>query len=661
MKLSIRSKLILYTFCIAFLVGGGISLYSIYLGRERALNTFEQNSRDITGLLAETIFNDLYFSNLQSLRLRLKSARINPDVKYTIVTDSEGFIIADGTDKNLRQDEQLIDDFSKRGLRAKGWITDFQNDFLRVGGQVLAPDGEGRGYLEVGFGLQATRQVFKHELRSAVLITGIGLLAGGLLAVLLAANFTRPIHSIVKASREIGDGHFETRLSINRRDELGTLSESINEMATALQRRQTEIQTLREIEQAITSTLELKSVLHVLLERITLLIPSSAATIWLVNRETRLPERMACWNFDEKEWKERQFVRVPPPIQSVLEGKAPVFVRNIQSEVRGFDSGFLRKHGLNSYLGLPLTAKGEVLGVLSIYTKSKDSFADEEIKFFSTLSNQAAIAIHNSRLYEQTKRQAVELEQTNKLQADFTAMIAHDLRSPLQTTIGAVSMMEDGLFGQINEEQKKWLRKIDDTSHKLIDLVSDFLDVSKIEAGEIALVKEEIDLKNIIDETLESYLPRSRSKGISLRNSTDRDLPNIHADPRRLEQVLSNLLSNAIKFTSENGIIEVAAYQEKDSVRIDVKDTGVGIPEDEIDSLFSKYQQTTSGKTSGHKGTGLGLVICKMIVEVHGGKIWVASQEGKGSTVSFSLPVNGPSKENGANYKVDRRDPDARI
>ena len=133
------------------------------------MRNFEQNSRDITGLLAETIFDDLYFSNLQALRLRLKGARINPDVDYTVVTDPEGSIIADGTDKNLRKDEKLIDDFSKRALRAKGWISEPQKNLLRMGGPVLAPDGERRGYLEVGFRLQATRQISQLLLRELLL------------------------------------------------------------------------------------------------------------------------------------------------------------------------------------------------------------------------------------------------------------------------------------------------------------------------------------------------------------------------------------------------------------------------------------------------------------------------------------------------------------
>jgi signal transduction histidine kinase len=322
-----------------------------------------------------------------------------------------------------------------------------------------------------------------------------------------------------------------------------------------------------------------------------------------------------------------------------MEGRTPVFIRDIHAAGQDFDSALLKRQGLNSYLGLPLAAKGEVLGVLCLFTKFKNTFADEEMTFLSALSSQAAMAIHNSELYEVTTRQAARLEQTNKAQADFTAMMAHDLRSPLQNTIGVVAMMVDGLLGPVTEEQKKWLIKIDQTSHKLVGLVSDFLEVSKIEAGGISLVSEELDPNEIIGEALENYFPQAGAKGVSLRTSNAASLPHIYADPRRLDQVLSNLLSNAIKFTPAGGTVEVVGYPETGSIRFDVIDSGVGIAADEMDGLFSKYQQTASGKASPHQGTGLGLVICKMIIEAHGGKIWVASQEGKGSTFSFSLPI----------------------
>jgi len=218
-------------------------------------------------------------------------------------------------------------------------------------------------------------------------------------------------------------------------------------------------------------------------------------------------------------------------------------------------------------------------------------------------------------------------------------MIAHDLRSPLTAVMSVAAFLQDGLVGPINEEQWKWLAKIEAQSRNLVALVNDFLDVSKLEAGHIDLVKEETDLKDLIQNGLDIYLILAQNKKISLRSYADPLPLRIKADPRRLEQVFANLLNNAIKFTSEGGTIEVGVSQEGASeVKVWVKDNGVGIPADEIGGLFEKYRQTTSGKTAEQKGTGLGLVICKMIVEAHGGKIWVESEEGKGSTFTFTLP-----------------------
>jgi len=234
-----------------------------------------------------------------------------------------------------------------------------------------------------------------------------------------------------------------------------------------------------------------------------------------------------------------------------------------------------------------------------------------------------------------------ELEKANEMQADFSAMIAHDLRSPLTNTLSTVTMMQDGLFGPINEEQWKWLAKIEVNTQKLVDLVNDFLDFSKMEASHIELVKEEVNLDQIVRDNLDNYLPLAKDKKVSVRSCVAPALSQIKADPRRLDQVFSNLISNAIKFTGEGGEIEVgAAKDDGTGVRIWVRDTGAGIPKQEIGSLFEKYRQTQSGKTSKQKGTGLGLVICKMIVEAHGGKIWVESEEGKGTTFTFTIPCN---------------------
>jgi signal transduction histidine kinase len=240
---------------------------------------------------------------------------------------------------------------------------------------------------------------------------------------------------------------------------------------------------------------------------------------------------------------------------------------------------------------------------------------------------------------DKIKIQAAELE-ANRLQADFTAMIAHDLRSPLSTVLATSEMMHSGAFGVASDDQKKWLGRIQATCRAMTEVVNDFLDVSKMEAGRLELIKERIDLYKLIQGSLESYLPMARVKNISLASHLEPDLPAFNADARRLEQLLSNLIANAIKFTEPGGTVEIGTHHQNGDIKLWVKDNGAGIPRSEIGHLFEKYHQIITGKTSENKGTGLGLVICKMITEAHGGKISVQSDFGKGSMFSVEIPCN---------------------
>jgi signal transduction histidine kinase len=343
---------------------------------------------------------------------------------------------------------------------------------------------------------------------------------------------------------------------------------------------------------------------------------------------------------DSEEWQAR-LTRSPGALtRLVLETKAPVIIGDFLDDKRVRDPEFFRKYGVTAYVGLPLVVKNEIVGVLSLYSNEQQAPSADQIEFLVTVGNQAAIAIHNSRLYEQTKDQAAALDNANKTQADFTAMIAHDLRSPLSNTIGTCEMLLGDFFGALNGEQRKWIAKIEASSRGLVDLVSDFLDVSKLEAGRIDLKRQPVDLIRLIDDALDNCMAVAKNKGISVSSAVDPRLPQIFADRRRIDQVLSNLLSNAAKFTPEGGKIQVRALRNDPSgVRVEVSDDGVGISAEEMSSLFQKYCQTKSGLSSKHNGTGLGLVVSKMIVEAHGGKIWAKSEEGKGSTFSFILPA----------------------
>ncbi|HEY1266431.1 MAG TPA: HAMP domain-containing sensor histidine kinase, partial [Candidatus Binatia bacterium] len=232
----------------------------------------------------------------------------------------------------------------------------------------------------------------------------------------------------------------------------------------------------------------------------------------------------------------------------------------------------------------------------------------------------------------------LQAEALEKLRADFTAMIVHDLRAPLTAIMSAAAIVEDGLVGPVNDEQKSWMAKIAGQSRTLLELINDFLDLSKIEAGRLDLVLEDVDLATLVAATLDDYAVLLREKKIALSTHLTDVGCRVQADGTRLGQVFANLLSNAIKFTPEGGSIDISAAREgDDEVRIWVKDTGVGISANEIEGLFEKYRQAQSGRKSKYKGTGLGLAICKMIVESHGGKIWVDSREREGATFHFTL------------------------
>ncbi|MCX5814300.1 MAG: ATP-binding protein [Proteobacteria bacterium] len=245
------------------------------------------------------------------------------------------------------------------------------------------------------------------------------------------------------------------------------------------------------------------------------------------------------------------------------------------------------------------------------------------------------------RIIERTAELAEAMEEAkaaDRLKSAFLATMSHELRTPLNSIIGFTGILLQGLVGQLNEEQKKQMGMVHTSANHLLSLISGVLDISKIEAGQLQVELEEFDLPASVKKVEQVIRPLAEKKGLDLIVDIAPDIGMIRSDMRRVEQVFLNLLSNAIKFT-EKGSVTATCSTGPGIVIVRVKDTGIGICNEDIDKLFKPFSQIDIGLTRKYEGTGLGLSICKKLVNILGGDIWVESEYGKGSVFTFTLPV----------------------
>ncbi|MDQ3744655.1 MAG: ATP-binding protein [Acidobacteriota bacterium] len=248
-----------------------------------------------------------------------------------------------------------------------------------------------------------------------------------------------------------------------------------------------------------------------------------------------------------------------------------------------------------------------------------------------------------NRRLEESNRELNEanakLRELSAMKEEFLALTTHDLRSPLTVISGVINFFTSGRLGDLTPEQKNMVAMMERNTQNLIELVNDLLDASKLESGTMRLDAASISLRGLIDELREQMQPLAAEKEIALEEEIPEDLPALRADRAKLRRVLVNLISNALKFTPKGGRVRLSAAREGTLVRVSVSDTGVGIPPEDVHDIFDKYAQARSRATRSEKGTGLGLYITRQLVELHGGKIGVQSEVGKGSTFSFTIPI----------------------
>ena len=294
--------------------------------------------------------------------------------------------------------------------------------------------------------------------------------------------------------------------------------------------------------------------------------------------------------------------------------------------------------GIRAILAVPMVCEGQLIGCLVVSRDRPGDFPTETIELLRTFATQSALAIQNARLFHEIEDKSRQLEAASRHKSEFLANMSHELRTPLNAVIGFSEVLLQRMFGELSDKQEEYLKDIYASGQHLLSLINDILDLSKIEAGRMELAPAAFHLPAALENAVTLVRERASRHGIALRVDIDPRLGELVADERKVKQVLLNLLSNAVKFTPEGGRIGLTAGRKNGLVEIAVTDTGIGIASEDQAAIFEEFRQVGSDETRKQEGTGLGLTLAKKFVELHGGRIWVESEPGRGSTFTFTLP-----------------------
>ena len=321
----------------------------------------------------------------------------------------------------------------------------------------------------------------------------------------------------------------------------------------------------------------------------------------------------------------------------LLEGK-PIHIADVQADPEYTMTGISQQAGFHTILGVPLLREGNPIGVIILGRNTVRPFTEKQIELVTTFADQAVIAIENVRLFEEIQEKSRQVEEASKHKSQFLANMSHELRTPLNAILGYAELVLDGIYGDAPEKMRNVLERIQTNGKHLLGLINDVLDLSKIEAGQLVLTLNDYSIKDMMQGVYVAVEPLAGNKKLGFKLEVPPNLPPAHGDERRLSQVLLNLVGNAIKFT-DTGEVAMKAAAANGSYTIAVTDTGPGIAAADQAKIFEEFQQSESTHTKAKGGTGLGLAIAKRIVEMHGGRLWVESKLGNGSTFFFTVPL----------------------
>jgi GAF domain-containing protein len=419
------------------------------------------------------------------------------------------------------------------------------------------------------------------------------------------------------------------------------LLDELRHRTDELGRSVSELQALGEVSQAVNSTLDLETVLSTIVAKAVQLSGTEAGAIYGYDEQWREFRLRATYGMDQtliEALTQRHMGFEDPTIAGVFVTREPTQVADLREEPASELNKLAMRAGYRARMIAPLQRGDDIVGMLVVRRRTPGEFQKNTVDIIKTFAAQSALAIQNARLFHEIEDKGRQLAEASQHKSQFLANMSHELRTPLNAILGYTELMTDGAYGEPSEKMMGVLKRLEANGRHLLGLINDVLDLSKIEAGQLVLELSDYCIQDIAQTVRSTLEPLAADKKLAFKLDLSPELPPGHGDGRRLTQVLINLVGNAIKFT-DTGEVAIKAEAHNGSFHVSVRDTGPGISSTDQARLFQEFQQADNAVTKKKGGTGLGLAISKRIIEMHGGRIWVESQPGQGSTFRFSLPV----------------------
>jgi signal transduction histidine kinase len=677
-------------------------LISVREHRRVVTAEFMKRGEAVARHLASSSELGVYTEDKQLLGASIRSIVKDPDVAYVVIHGESGQPIADGgrqaSGVGGRIDAAVMQRPSSRSVthgdeRFIEFLAPVVAEEAKTADEFLIgtlgeAKGEHRqarviGGVRLGLALRGVEEHAQGLMKLWGGITVAFVILSALAVYGFSRRITRPINQLTAQAQKIADGFLDQRIPVESRDEIGQLAAAFNEMTralkgniddkervlaelqelnrtledriqqrtaelrdrgAALERSLEEVRAMGEISRAVGSSLDLTEVLSTISAHAVRLSASDACGIFELDPLRERFVVVASNNFDQQFVERLQGASVAAgegvrtgPISRAMQSGEVIQVADITHDGDLAFKPLYLEAGFQAFLAVPM-GSGTVSRAMAVYRRRPGLFDERTVEILTTLANQSKVAIDNARLFKEIEDKSLQLEVASRHKSDFLANVSHELRTPMNAILGFNEMILGEVYGEVPTDLKVPLTDIQNSGRHLLRLINNVLDLSKIEAGRMELSLGTYSVQDTVESVRASLRSLASDKQIEFVAAVPDDIPLGYGDGGRITQCLLNLAGNALKFT-RHGRVELSAALHDDRLVYRVADTGIGIAADKIDTIFAEFRQGDASITSEFGGTGLGLSIAKKFVEMHGGRIWVESELGKGSTFFFAIPL----------------------